>query len=224
MPLTAAQVIARASDLIQDATNTRWSSDELLRWLNDGRRELCIDRPDLYATISVIGLAAGTKQAVPADGLRFLDLIRNMQSDGVTPTTAIRPVQREILDAQNPGWHSDAAGVTKHYMFDERFPRNFYVYPPAVNAAKVELVYSQSPADIVSTGTALTQEDIYTGALVDYVCYRAFLKDATFAGNMQRAAAAYLQFKNAIGSGDGRDLTVSPNVSRTDGVMPTGGG
>jgi hypothetical protein len=222
--LTALNVITRAGDLLQDQTNVRWPEAELLRWLNDGRREIAIARPDLYAVVSVVSLAAGTKQSLPADGNRFIDAYRNMAPDGITSLNAVRPVEREILDAQNPAWHLDAAGATKHFMFDERVPRTFYVYPQAVANAKLEIAYSQTPTDIVSTSTELTQEDIYSGALVDYVCYRAFSKDAEYAGNVQRAALAYQQFSNALGSGDARDLTTSPNTARIDGRPPKSGG
>lgn len=224
MALTAANVLARASALIQDQTNVRWPEAELLNWLNDGRREICVARPDLYATISVVTLAGGTKQQIPADGARFLDAYRNMEADGIAPGDAVRPIQREILDAQLPAWHTATAAATKHFMFDERVPRFFYVYPPAAANAKLEIAYSQTPTDITSTSTALTQEDIYTGALVDYICYRAFSKDATYAGNAARAIAHYQQFKNALGEGDARDLTVSPNLARIDGVPPKSGG
>lgn len=224
MALTAADIITRAGDIIQDQTNVRWPQAELLRWLNDGRREIAIARPDLYAMVAIVTLAAGTKQSIPADGARFLDAIRNFETDGTTPGNAVRPVQREILDAQSPDWHTHVAGEPKHFMFDERVPRTFYVYPPAAATAKLEIAYSQAPTDITVDSTELTQEDIYAGALVDYVCYRAFNKDATYAGNTQRAAAHYMQFKNSITEGDARDLTSSPNTSRIDGMPPRGGG
>ncbi len=224
MPLTAAEVITRANDLIQDVNNVRWPAAELLRWLNDGRREIAISRPDVYAVVAVVTLAGGTKQALPAGGSRFLDAIRNMGSDDVTPGRAVRPIEREILDAQYPNWHTDAAGATQHFMFDDRVPRVFYVYPPAVAASKLEIAYAAAPVDITDTSTILTQEDLYTSALVDYLCYRAYYKDATFAGNAQRAAIAYTQFKNAIAEGDARDLSASPNNARSDSTPPKGGG
>lgn len=223
MALTADQVIARANDILLDTGGVRWTTAELLRWLNDGRREMAITRPDVYAIVAVIDLASGTKQAVPADGTRFLDAIRNMAPDGITPLAAVRPVQREHLDAQNENWHLDTAGPTKHFMFDERVPAVFYVYPQAVAAAKLEIAYSQAPVDVIGS-TELAKEGLYTGALVDYVLYRAYSKDAAFAGNQQRAAAAYAQFRAAIGEGDARDLTTSPNSSRSDGSAPKGAG
>lgn len=225
MPLTVADVLDRASVIIQDQSKVRWPQAELLKWLNDGRRELAIFRPDIYSTVAVVSLALGTRQDIPADGSRFLDAIRNMSSDGVTPLAAVRIIQREFLDALDPSWHTHAGGITQHFMLDERVPRTFFVYPPAIAAAKLEIAYAQSPADITDpTGTTLTREDLYTNALIDYVLYRAFSKDATFAGNQQRAAAYYSQFSNAVGQGDARDMTASPNNARTDGTPPQGQG
>jgi hypothetical protein len=220
MAITAAEVITRATDLIQDQTNVRWPVEELLRYLNDGRREICIVRPDIYSVTSVVTLAAGTKQAVPADGRRLLDVVRNVESDGTTPGRAIRIVEREILDAQRPNWHTEATGAVRHFMFDERTPREFYVYPPAAASAKVQLTYSRTPTDITDVNTELVDEDIYTGTLVDYVCYRAFSKDAEYAGNAERAIAHYAQFMNSLGAGKKATFVTSPNTANVGGEVP----
>lgn len=220
MAITAAEVITRASDIIQDQTNVRWPQAELLRYLNDGRREICIVRPDIYATTTVLTLAAGTKQAIPADGRRLLDVIRNMASDAVTPGRAVRIVEREVLDAQLPDWHSESSGATKHFMFDERSPKDFYVYPPAASGAKLQVAYSKTPVEITSLNTELSDEDIYTGALVDYICYRAFSKDAEYAGNVDRSALHYGQFRNALIGGRKTDYVSSPNMSNVGGEVP----
>lgn len=220
MALTPQAVLTRAGDIIQDTTNVRWPVDELLRYLNDGRREIAIVRPDLYATTAVVTLVAGTKQQTPADASRFIDAIRNVNSDS-SPGSAVRVVEREVLDAQRPNWHSDTAGPARHFMCDERTPRVFYVYPPASTGAKLEIAYSQSPQDllIANVGTdTLDEEDIYTGALVDYVCYRAFSKDAEHAANMGRAQSHYQQFANAIGVGARANIVASPNTSNVGGL------
>lgn len=221
MPLTAANVLTRAADIIQDQTNVRWPQDELLRYLNDARREVAIARPDLYATTSNVSLSAGSKQSLPSDGMRLIDVTRNMPS-GVAGN-AIRIVEREILDAQRPGWHTETAtNVIKHFMYDERNPRTFYVYPPASASHQVEVTYGRSPSDITNTATELTDEDIYAGAIVDYVCYRAFSKDSEYAGNAQRAMAHYQQFLNALGLGGKVGRNVSPNTANIGGVPPRG--
>jgi len=223
MALTASDVLTRAADIIQDQTNVRWPQDELLRYLNDARREISIARPDLYATTSTVTLTAGgTRYALPTDGVRLIDVTRNMPAG--TPGKAIRVVEREILDAQKPDWHTEtASAIIKHFMYDERNPRQYYVYPPATAGHQIEIVYGQTPTDITTgsiSSTQLTQEDIYTGAIVDYVCYRAFSKDSEYAGNAQRAQAHYPQFMNALGLGNKVNQITSPNTANIGGRPP----
>ena len=219
MALTAANIITRAQDLIQDTTGVRWPEAELLRYLNDGRREICIVRPDLYAVNEVQTLVAGTRQSIPNDGARFLDGIRNINADN-SPARAVRVVEREVLDAQLPDWHAAAPGTIKHFMFDERTPRVYYVYPPAANGQKLEIAYAKNPVEITNTSTELTNEDVYAGALTDYVCYRAYSKDAEYAGNGQRAAAHYAQFQGILGVGGSLNNVVSPNTANVGGMVP----
>jgi len=219
MALTAANVITRAQDLIQDTTGVRWPEAELLRYLNDGRREVCIMRPDLYASNTVHAMVAGTKQSIPADGNRFLDAVRNINADD-SPARAVRIVEREVLDAQLPDWHASTPGAIRHFMFDERSPRIFYVYPPATSGQKLEIAYASNPVEITNTSTELVNEDVYAGALTDYLCYRAYSKDAEYAGNFERAAAHYTQFRGLLGVGGSLNMSVSPNTSNVGGQLP----
>ena len=219
MALTPSDILTRAADIIQDQTNVRWPQDELLRYLNDARREIAVVRPDLYATTSTVTLVSGTKQALPTDGIRLIDVIRNMP--GGSAGAAIRIVEREILDAQKPSWHTETSStVIKHFMYDERNPRVYYLYPPATASHQIELTYGQTPTDIAIgniSSTQLTQEDVYTGAMVDYVCYRAFSKDSEYAGNAGRAQAHYGQFINSLGLGNKVSLGTSPNTANVGG-------
>jgi len=221
MPLSAANVLSRAARIIVDESGVRWSQLELLDYLNDCRREMCVARPDLYATPITHSLSAGTRQTLPADGTRLIDIVRNIASG-----KAVRPTEREVLDAENPSWHAAAqSSAISHYLYDERFPRLFYVYPPAVAAAEVEMIYAQTPTDIVSgtLNTALpVAEDLYTGAMVDYVCYRAFSKDAEVSGNGDRALLHYKQFSSIVGGGVTPTLRSSPNTNRPGGKPSEG--
>lgn len=217
-------LLTRAGDILQDQTNVRWVQAELLRYLNDGRRELAIHRPDLYSVTYTMTLAAGSKQDIPMDGNRFLDATRNVSSAGAVGR-AVRIVEREVLDAQNPDWHTeDGTTAIKHFMFDERSPKTFYVYPPAVSGTKLDIVYSKSPVDVLTgdlnSTSILATEDIYTGVLLDYILYRAFSKDAEYAGNLQRASIHYQMFANSLGIGNRKRYATSPNVADIGGVPP----
>jgi hypothetical protein len=224
MALTPSELLTRAADVLQDAGNVRWSQAELLRYLNDGRRELAIHRPDVYATTSTMTLVAGSKQSIPVDGAKFLDAIRNVSAANAIGR-AVRLIEREVLDAQMPDWHTLAASTSiKHFMFDERTPKTFYVYPPAAAGHKLDVSYSKAPVDIVSgdlnSSTALSAEEIYTGTLVDYILYRALSKDAEYAANAQRASLHYTAFATSLGISNRKRIASSPNVANMDGTPP----
>lgn len=199
--ITAQEIVDRAGVLIQDATNVRWPESELLDWLNDGQREIVLVRPEAHSTNTAVQLAEGTKQSIPADGISLLDIVRNMGTDGVTPGNAVRIIDREVLDAQRPDWHTEAAAASvKHYMYDGRNPKNFYVYPPqpAVSQGYVELVYASSPTDCALVD-AIKVDDVYANALLDYILYRAYSKDAEYAANAPRAVGHYQAFMQSLG-------------------------
>ena len=222
MTIPANNVLLSASKIVQDTTNVRWPIEELLQWLNDGQREIVLHRPDANPKTAVMTLAAGTRQTLKdkvAEGVaggvgssispaKLLDVIAVATGTSATTinrTAAVRKIEREVLDAQNPSWHS-ATGVTavKHFMVDPRDPLSFYVYPPAAaTGASLEVLFSAYPTDIGITAGAVTGNislaDIYGNALLDYVLYRAYSKDSDYAGNANRAQAHYTAFANSLG-------------------------
>lgn len=209
--ILASAVITKARDILQDSTAVRWLDAEALRWLNEGQRYIALHRPDASATIANITLVVGTKQTLPASGLRLLDVKRNMGVGGATAGAPIRFVQQEVLDAQVPDWHSQTAVTAlKHFTFDERAPKIFYVYPPSIINNTVEALYSVAPADIATVGTALTLDDIYEPVLLDYLLYRCFLKDAEYAGDSGRATFHLNAVNTALGVKSQADMALSP--------------
>jgi hypothetical protein len=193
--MLASDVIARTQILMQDPTNVRWTSAELLLWISDAQREVVLYRPEANPTNGAITLTASqTKQSLPAGGIFLIDIIRN-----TTSGKAIRLVAREILDAQTPTWHADtSAADVKHYVYDKRDPKNFYVYPKPNGANQVDAIYSSIPADVASTGSTLALADTYMSMLVDYVLYRGYTKDAEYTGDAAKAVAHYSAFMAAL--------------------------
>ena len=218
MPIPAQSIIRRVVETLQDNTSIRWPVSELVRYLNDAQREVILYRPDAAVTNASVPLATGSRQNLPVGGTKLVEVVRN--SAGTK--RAVRMVNREILDAQLPGWHAQA-GVTEilHYMYDPREPRVFYVYPPAAaTGAAVDLSYASMPADIAepSEGALYTSvtgnlgvPDIYGNAVQDYVLYRAYTKDSEYAGNAARAQAHYGAFANALGVEIKATVAVGPN-------------
>tara|TARA_Y100000592_G_scaffold94584_1_gene159586 strand:- start:35 stop:763 length:729 start_codon:yes stop_codon:yes gene_type:complete len=230
--LTGANLLSRVKDILQDTTSVRWPEAELLRYLNDAQREIVNYRPESSATTSNIQLVTGTKQSLPSGGLRLIKVTRNMSdaSGGATGKRAIRIINVDILNTQEPDWNDpnvagDAAHgtVVKHYIFDEDDPRNFYVYPGVAGNAFVEIVFSNSPTDLANTSAVISVDDIYANAIMDYVLFRAYQKDSEYAGNAQRANQHYQLFMNCIGQGNQASALLDPNndpVSNIGAVPP----
>ena len=219
MTTTAQSLVRRATDIAQDKTSVRWQADEWVRLLNDGQRELVIYRPDVFAVVVAVALAAGVRQALPATAARLIDVPNN------TGGTAVRQIERSELDALRPGWRAlTGATVIKHFMHDPRAPRIVEVYPPAAAAgASLDMVLANYPTDVADPGANKTFTDVagnisapdmFANALLDYMLYRAFLKDADFAGNAARAQAHYAAFGASIGVDLAAATAVSPGVGK----------
>lgn len=219
MAITAQSIIRRCVATLQDSASVRWPVAELVRYLNDGQREIVLHRPDAGLSSATISCVAGTKQSIPANGSKLIEVVRNAKPGGTF--RAVRLTNKELLEAQIPNWHTmPPQDEVLHFMYDVRDPKGFYVYPPATTNARLDITYSAYPTDIAeppdgSTYDAVTGNisvpDIYANALQDYILYRAYMKDSEYAGNAQRAQAHYAAFANALGVEVKATVAVSPN-------------
>jgi len=225
MTTSASSIIHRATDLLQDQTSVRWPANELVRWLNDAQRAIIKARPDSMNTTTTMTLAAGTRQNLTSAGLtpapaKLIEITRNMAA--TSAKKAVREVKRHILDAQIPGWHSVTASADiVHFMFDARDPRVFYVYPPATTLAQLEIMYAAYPTDITepADGAAwgavigdVSLPDIFADDLLNYVLYRAYSKDAEYAGNVERAASYMAALTSSLGAEIAATIAVKPGT------------
>jgi hypothetical protein len=139
-------------------------------------------------------------------------------------------INRNLLDGQAPNWYTQTGSVNiKHFMLDVADRNTFYVYPPAINTAEINLVYAAYPAAVAipAPGTTFTSvtgnigiPDIFANALVDYVLYKAFAKDAEIQSNAARAQAHYAAYGNALGI----ELKSASGVNPTPRGNPTRAG
>lgn len=226
--MKVSDITTRARILLNDQDGTRWLDNELVSWINDAQKLIALVRPDASVANSTVTLVAGTKQTVPAGGFRLLDAIRNMAADGTTGGRSIRIVDREVLDSQDPMWHTTTqAGTIKHFIYDNRNPLAYYVYPPATAGTKIEIMYSVSPTEIVynagnvagTMNTDLTVADIYLESVLNYVMYRAYSKDAEFSQNPQLAAGYLQTVYSMLGIKTQKDVAFSPDLN-SKGSMP----
>ena len=191
MAIQINDLVLRAQIILQDTTGVRWPANELVDWLNDGQREVVMLHPQAGAVTETVTLdGSDSLQRIPSSGVQFLRLVRNING------RAIRQVDRDILDSQIPGWHNVTGNEVKHYVYDPMDQRVFYVYPKA--SVAVELVYARAPSTS-SAGGGLSIPDVYANAVLDYVLYRAYSKDAEATANANLAEAHLRRFNESLG-------------------------
>lgn len=185
MALTAGNVIDEAVGLYNDAIQAdgdyeRIAQADWIRYLNSALRSLVLVRPDAHPKTTSVQLVAGTKQTLPAEAFKLIDITRNMGTDGSTEGKIITPIKKETLDLTNQLWHQDTATTyIDHFTYDEENPRTFYVTPPvhASTAVYVEMVYSYQPIVVTATTDALTVSDLFANPLIEWMLYRAYSVD-----------------------------------------------
>ncbi len=216
-------LIVRAQTLLQDEDSVRWTVTDLQYWLNDGYRDVLNLRPDSNTLTGEFVCVAGPRQVLTTtfpNATRLVSVIRN-----TAPTSnkyGVRLVNKSSLDDQRRGWYAETPTVSvEEYMFDPRQPREFLVYPPATSAARLEITYAQIPSPHTLTAQQLTNaattetiriDDSFANALLDYVLYRAYSKDAEQQGNAARAVAHFQAFQNSLG------VTAQANAASQPGV------
>ena len=180
MAVAASVVLARIrSQLIDDGSVQRWSDAELLRLMSDGQRTIVAIDPTASSTRATVQLVSGTLQSLPSGGNKLLRVIRNMGTNGTTPGRVVRPASLDLVDCQDPDWHT-LAKVTdiKNFMVDPEDDSIFFVYPPSNGSGYVQINYSVIPTELSATTDNIGVGDLYQTPLADYVMWRAHLKDS----------------------------------------------
>jgi hypothetical protein len=215
--MQAKEILRRASITLQDSGFVRWPVPELLIYLNDAMQAIALHKPNAVTDTIELSLQEGTLQRLEGNHISLIRMSRNLTSvdedeGGRKGGTAITAVSRTTLDSIMAGWQDATvlpfSATVEHVIQDMADPRSFYVVPGNDGTGIVEAVVSILPTEIaeptnplsVDSYTAeLTLPDVLRGALVDYVMYRAYSKDAADPNNASRAQAHYQMFANAIG-------------------------
>ena len=193
--ITAQQIVDRAAQTLYDETNIQWSTDELLRHLSDAQRAAVLHLPEINPVASVVPLIAGTRQMIPADGFKLIDVVRNMGEDGQTPGRAIRMIDRSALDHTNEEWHVvTESQPVKHFAYDTRDRRGFYVFPGGfAPLLRIEIIYAAAPPELTDLSRTIGLDDVYQPVLLSYMLHRAYAKDLPVQLRAADRSAMYFQ-------------------------------
>jgi hypothetical protein len=174
--VTVQNLIDQVRTVLQDQDVTRWTDAEFLAWLQTAYAEIVEKKPQANSTRIVFACQQGTQQNLPTDGALLISVVRNESATA----KAIRPIERAVMDSQNPDWHSVTnTGDVVHYVYEAQSPKVFYVYPQATAGQQISIQYAKIPPAHTATSETIRLDDTYAGLLVDYLLYRAYAKDAS---------------------------------------------
>ena len=207
--VTSNEILTRVNKLLNDPGYTRWPKEELLNYLNDAQRAIVLRRPDSYtADIDNFVCVEGTKQSLPADALKLIDVTRNESGKAIRG-----PYNRQVLDDNYDTWYAGkTAQEVELYIYDERNPKTFYVYPGVVAGINLTLVYSKAPPAIDAVGNdageVIALDDVYVNAIIEWVLYRSYMKDAEYAANPNKSQMHMNAFKSQLGEKSQADVAM----------------
>jgi len=191
---------------LNDTEGDTWAQETLLDWANQGERDIVSLVPQANPVIESVQLSAGVKQTLPTGGIAFINVLRNMGTDGETPGRAITLTSLQALAVFAPNWSSETEVASIYNaMPDLKDPTTYHVSPPSDGTGYVELEYAKTPTPIDYDDEGswkdsyLTIKENYYNALVNYILYRALSQDSGIQGTRQRALDAYGAFYRDLG-------------------------
>ncbi|WP_027185638.1 DUF6682 family protein [Desulfovibrio inopinatus] len=218
MARTCGELADDIRQILFDPTGIRWDNDEIMKWINLARKEICKYKPDLFVKTKTVILVAGTKQSLPSSAIRIVKVVRNMGTTGTSPGRSITLTDLKILE-NLPGWHAhDPSSVVLHWTFDDRSPKSFYIFPPqpATGQGYVEIIYIDSPGNL-TISQELDIDVTYESDILNYVLGMCYRKDADFAGNDKRSQGHLNDFYRSMGSREQLEMIDDPNIRSAAG-------
>lgn len=214
--ILASEVINGADGVrvtLLDADKVTWADLELLGYLNEFQSTTAHLKPDAHTKREFIPLVAGTKQAIPDDGIAVLDIGEN---DGSGRMATL--VDLGLLTHANR-FHPAATKETdvQHWASDPRDPRRFDVTPPNNGYGVVECLYGAVPAQIATLNDPMTFPDSYLYPARCFVLAKAYSKNSK---RQDTGKAAYYmnEFRQALGLKSMAQAAVAPRVASAAGA------
>ena len=209
--MQAIATINLARDTLRDPDAEVWSDADLAEFLRDGLRALTVLRPESNTETLVMSLVAGSIQELPPEAVRLRSVLANCDDQG-SPGRSVRVTERRVLDQFKPSWRTQPQQpVVREYFQDTETPRDLHVYPPADGTGHLLIRASVVPelGDIESD-PALPVQEIYSPALVDWICYRAFIRSDENTPDHTRGLAHYQRFMQLLQVDAEISVDVSP--------------
>jgi len=208
----------------------RWPKPRLLDFVNRAQLQVVKNVPEASSEFTAMQLVAGARQAIPASALRLLTITRNLGADGLSPGRHVALTDRGTLDAQLVTWGVNTTSISEieSYVYDDRVPKTFYVYPPLAtgDSVFVELGVSMKPEACVAETDTLALDDIYFSPIFHWMMYLALNLELDDSSSSSKALHHYQCFSVELGQEKSVANLIVPNLAElylANKGMPTNG-
>ncbi|BDQ35928.1 hypothetical protein SYK_02880 [Pseudodesulfovibrio nedwellii] len=214
--MKAKEIFLLVSAKLQDlgiATGERWpwnpvaGKASLVDFLNNGLRQIALNRPDSTSTTESVKLTDGVDQTIPDpavhDGasrkaLSLIEVLCNMGTDGTTPGDQIYQVTMGDIKDTDDG---TLGTEVDNYAYDVKRNASIYRVYPGVETGEsvyVKLTYSAEPIPIATDDDDITIPETFSGPLMHWILYEIFVGDNSDA-NFNKAQHHLVSFYQALG-------------------------
>ena len=193
MPKKAIDLITRVGIVLNDVDQTRWPETTMFSEIDAGQRNLIRRIPYANQARSTVQLVAGSIQQAPADCLSIINIPKN------TNGAVITPIDRLLLDAEDPEWVNGAGDISVVHVMYTGNPREFITYPVQPSpSGEVDITYGAFPTAITDVQDALSVTDEFFAPVTDYVAYRLLQEDGDNTQNANKAIELYNSFEDFV--------------------------
>lgn len=212
-PIEASSIIKRAGLILQDEDHIRWTKDEIIEWINEAVIAIINANPAAGERDAVLTLIQGARQELDGSVCQLMTVTCNLDENG-NAGRAITRADLSLMNLSSPDWQAmKPSAKIRQYLYDDRAPSVFYVYPPALAGTQVRASLAEIPDDVTTEGDNVPLKIEYADAVLNYVCYRCLSKDSE-ASNGAIATAFYGAFQQAMGNESSGAEATSPNRNK----------
>lgn len=199
-------IVDMVNDQLVDPGFVRWTKQDLINYFNEAQRAIVLIRPDANVVEAELPCSRGTKQQLPDDAVRLID-IRNDAAGN-----SIRVQSRDEITGLYPNWYSTTDDTPEAFIYDERQPKRFFLFPGVADQHVIEIIYSKTPSlrDIADYDTGDADlNSIYSNAIIEHMLYQAHSKDFEYS-EQAKAQTHYQMFSAILGMKSQSDLGMTP--------------
>ncbi len=206
---TGTDVAVRVRSQFGDTSGAQLEDASILRWINDGQREIVNSNPILRASKVTDVIAGQADYTFPTDRVQYIEAVyvKGYPVTNMTPQAA-----RQFIKTLDP--QAEQTAERPDIWYERGGTITFYPVPNTSITGGLKLEYIKSPTSLSALSSAVGIPDRYFNELVNYVLAQSLEMDE----NYSAAQFKHRQFRDGLDRQNLKD-TISQD-SLYSGVLP----